>query len=232
MDSVGEDTGAENVAAYIARRQEPGSYHILVDSDSVVELLPPTATAFHCAASGYNGVTVGVSYACRTVDLEPDSGWFRAATELLAGTIVRWWREAGIDPVAGSQFVPAGDTRLRPGLSTHGEAQPVDRSDAWTRHPRRAELERVFTQAVTDAIGGGPKPDPTGEVMEYVVVDPRPGRSVWLVSGTTRFRLASQGEIDSSVFMGAKFIQVDPNDPQAVEGILNFLRSRKDLGRP
>lgn len=77
-------------------------------------------------------------------------------------------------------------------------------------------------------------PDPDQEeddVKPFVVVDPRPGRSAWHVFGNTRYRLASQQEIDSAVFAGAKYISVNAGDQSAVDGIVNWLRSCKDLGR-
>jgi hypothetical protein len=232
MDSVGPDTGAENVAAYIARRQDYGSYHILADSDSVIEMMPATYTAFHCAAQGYNSVTVGVSYACRTVDLNPDSDWFRNATNLIAGTLVRWFRDANIDPVQAARFVPATETRLRPGFSTHGEAQPVDRSDAWTRRPDRDRLEQVFRNAIIEAAGWQPQPEPgDDEVKTLVVRDPRDG-GMWHVCGNTRFALRTQGEVDSALFMGAKFVTVPVTDPAAVKGLANYLTSLHELSRP
>jgi len=39
-DQLGEDTGAEAVAAYFTRTAEPASYHTIVDSDSTVRCLP------------------------------------------------------------------------------------------------------------------------------------------------------------------------------------------------
>jgi hypothetical protein len=230
MDSVGPDTGAENVAAYISRRLEPGCYHILVDSDSVIEMVPATYTAFHCAASGYNSTTVGVSYACRTVDLNPDSQWFKKATALLAGTLVRWWREAGFDPVAAARYLPAAETKVRPGLTTHGEAQPVDRSDAWTRRPDRQQLESVLRGAIIEAAGWQPEPDPEDEMRTLVVRDPRDG-GMWHVSGNLRYPLRTQGEVDSALFMGAKFVTVPGNDPAAVAGLANYLSSLYELSR-
>ena len=147
MDNVDMDTGAENIASFIRRRTDFGSYHILADSDSVIEMLPPTAVAYHCGAEGYNSTTVGVSYACRTVDLDPNSVWTKKATENICRVLVRWWQENGFDPLA-AQFIPAPETKVRLGLSTHGEAQPADRSDAWTRSSNRPQLEALFLSTV------------------------------------------------------------------------------------
>ena len=224
MDSVGPDTGAENVASYITRRTDYGSYHILADSDSVIEMLPPTATAFHCAASGYNSTTVGVSYACRTVDLNPESAWFRSATDLITKVLVRWWRENGFDPRA-AKFIPAADTKVRLGLSTHGEAQPVDRSDAWTRRPDRNRLEAVFADAILKNSGRNPNPYPEDdEVKQVMVTDPRDGK-VWNICGNTRYYIASPREMQALRFLGVPLVD------NGSAGLVDWITSCKDLGR-
>ena len=144
MDNVGPDTGAENVSAYIARRREYGSYHVIVDSDSIVNLLPDSYVAYHCAQSGYNGVTWGISLACRSIDLDVNNEWTKRAIGNAAMAIHAFWSRNGINPVEAARFIPAIETQSRPGLTTHGDAQPGDRSDAWTRHPQRPQLEAML----------------------------------------------------------------------------------------
>jgi hypothetical protein len=163
MDNVGPDTGAENVAGFISRRGDYGSYHTIVDADSTVRLMPDTYTAFHCAASGYNSRTFGLSFACRTADLNPDDPWTQAAFKRAAAELVRFWTENGFDPAAVARFVPAEATKSGPGLSTHGDAQPADRSDAFTRHPRRGDLERLLLNEIAALLSPPAPPgvDPT-----------------------------------------------------------------------
>lgn len=67
MDTVGPDTGAENVADFIRTRGAPGSYHDLVDSDSVMHLVPYEHGAFH-DGTGSNNWALSISFACRTSD--------------------------------------------------------------------------------------------------------------------------------------------------------------------
>ena len=69
MDTIGPDTGAENVAAFIASRSDYGSYHVLVDSDSVVVMAGDDAETWHIAESdnfgyGMNSHSWGISAAC------------------------------------------------------------------------------------------------------------------------------------------------------------------------
>jgi len=229
MDNVGPDTGAENVAAYIARRTEYGSYHCIVDSDSFVPMVPDSYTAYHCGASGYNSRTWGISFACRTTDLDVNADWTRKAMRIAAEQIVGFWQRNSFDVAAAARFIPAVQTQSAPGMSTHGEAQPADRSDAWTRHPQRAQLEALLLDEIANVVGP-PPPDPDeDDVKPVIVVDPRPGKSAWHVFGNTRYRLASQAEIDVLTYMGVQVVTGDAANP---DPIVNWLRSCKDLGRP
>lgn len=223
IQPVGNDRAAENVASFIARRRDPGSYHVLGDSDSTIQMLPYTATAFHCAATGYNSTTVGVSYACRTVDLNVDSDWFRLATAGIARTLVAYWREAGYDPTQ-ARFVPATATRTGIGLSTHGEAQPADRSDAWTRHPQRPRLEAAFLSAIMEAAGTVPPSPEDDDVKQVLIRDPRNG-TIWHVCGNTRYGLKTMDEVNALRFLGV---------PMVVDGgqnLVTWISTTKDLGR-
>jgi hypothetical protein len=204
MDTVGPDTGAENVAAFIARRSDYGSYHTLVDSDSTVRLVPDTYTAFHVAESGYNSRTFGLSFACRSTDLNPDSAWTQAAMKRAAAELVRFWRENGFDPAACARFRPASELLSGAGISTHGEAQPRDRSDAWTRHPRRADLERLLLREVA-ALTIPTAPGVTTVNTPYFC---RFGTQpeVWLCWENSPFRIhiKSPAEVDLLRYLGVK----------------------------
>jgi hypothetical protein len=48
---------ARSLAAFIARRSDPGSYHAIVDSEETIVMVPPDYTTFSVAASGYNSRT-------------------------------------------------------------------------------------------------------------------------------------------------------------------------------
>jgi len=78
-----------------------------------------------------------------------------------------------------------------------------------------------------------PVPEPEGEeIMHLIVKDPRPGHSIWHVAGNARYRLATPDEVNALRFFGVKYVEVNANDPAAVNGILSLLRACKDLGRP
>ncbi len=227
MDNVGPDTGAENVASYIARRQEYGSYHCIVDSDSVVNLLPDTYVAYHCGAGGYNGVTWGISFACRTTDLDPNSDWTRKAMRFAAEQIVGFWRRNGFDPAVANRFIPAIQTQTMAGMSTHGEAQPADRSDAWTRHPQRSGLEALLRNEINKANGSQPvEPDEDDDMKQIMIRDDRTG-TVWNVCGNTRYRLEPP-EVELLSYLGVQLVDRKGADN---ESSVTWLRSCKDLGR-
>jgi hypothetical protein len=65
-DNVGEDTSAENCAHGIANRAGHGSYHRLVDSDSIIRMLPWEYEAWQDSET--NPWAVGISAALRTTD--------------------------------------------------------------------------------------------------------------------------------------------------------------------
>jgi hypothetical protein len=67
MDTVGPDTGAENVAAFIRRRSDPGSYHDLVDSDSAIQLVDYADEAFQ-DGTGSNAYALSLSFALKATD--------------------------------------------------------------------------------------------------------------------------------------------------------------------
>jgi hypothetical protein len=178
MDNVGPDTGAENVASFIARRTDaPGSYHEIVDSDSYVAMMPDDYTAFGAAAPGYNSTCWHVSFACRTSDLNPEADWTRKAFVIAGARIAAFWERNGFDVGASAAWLPAPEVKTRPGLTNHGDAQPVDRSDAFARHPQREALADLLVRAILDAV----PPKPPGPE------NPMPEREMW--------RNAATGEI-------------------------------------
>ena len=130
-DEIGEDMGAENVAAYFTRSTTAASYHTLVDSDSKVPCLPAGLdgttphTAFHCYQR--NSGNLGISFAMRAVEWATVSDdWASRALELAAGEVAEWCRRWDI-PVrrVTREQADAGMS----GITGHGILQPEDRSD-------------------------------------------------------------------------------------------------------
>lgn len=62
-DYTPPDDGAESTVRYGLRNSRPASWHAVVDSDSIIDCLPDSYTAFHVV--GYNSSTLGLEIANR-----------------------------------------------------------------------------------------------------------------------------------------------------------------------
>lgn len=130
-DLIGDDLGAENVAAYFARSTTAASYHTLVDSDSVVSCLPsglddhPVHVAYHCA--NRNTGNLGISFACRSSEWPTMPADYRRRMLANGADVVARWIRAHDIPLRRVTLaeVDAGV----PGITGHGIVQPEDRSD-------------------------------------------------------------------------------------------------------
>jgi peptidoglycan hydrolase-like protein with peptidoglycan-binding domain len=177
-EGVGGYDSAENTAAFISRRSDPGSYHVITDLNGAVWLMPITYTAYGVAASGFNSTCVMVALAARSADLDLGNGYTPTEIDFMAKAIVDAWKEAGFDPMAGLQFIGDG-VKYGQGLAHHGDVQPADRSDAWSRSPRRAEFDAYLLQRIAANAGGSAPAAPP------VFVPPAPpASSVWRVGST------------------------------------------------
>lgn len=162
------DNGAENVARFIATRPDPGSYHVIVDSDTALQLVPDQMRAFHVAASGVNQFAWGISYACSDVDWRRHPRWDSAALTLGAAStaayLVSWATRYLGDPTRardGVRWISAAQAYAgEPGQIHHGQFQ-ADRTDAWENHPDRAALDAEFLVLLAASVElalGGPSP--------------------------------------------------------------------------
>lgn len=155
LDRIAPDTGAENVAGFIASRSDAGGYHVLVDTDSTIDMAPDHLMTWHTAAGNLNGPGWGISAACRSVEWDPDAEWTRTIIARMGASIRAFWSRTGHDPAATARWIPGRDVLAGGGRSAglvhHGDVQPGDRSDAWATHPRRPELDRMLIDAIVGA---------------------------------------------------------------------------------
>jgi len=169
-DELGEDMGAENVAAYFSRSTTAASYHTIVDSDSTVRCLPAgldgttVHTAFHCY--GRNTGTLGISFAMRASEWPTVSpAWATAALERAADEVALWCRRWDIPARRVSRAeADAGVS----GITGHGILQPEDRTDpgaSTTFEPSLFPWDR-FLGMVNERLNGE-KPKAEGE--EYML---------------------------------------------------------------
>ena len=160
---------ARNLAAFIARRSDPGSYACIVDSEETVVLVPPSFTTFSVAASGYNSRTWHICLAGRSAELSPDDANTQAMIARAGEAIRALWAFLNI-PLSNAQWIGT-DALNRPGLFCHGDVQPWDRSDAWSTHPDRARLDQLLVDAINT-----PTPSPEeDDVKDALIRDPRDG---------------------------------------------------------
>lgn len=176
LDRQDADMGAENTASYMTRRTDAGSYHELVDRDSVVPLVPDSYTAFHVATSGYNSRTWGISIAARTTDLSASDETTFALIGTVGARIAAFWRRQLIDPRKAARWV-GGGAYNGPGLFCHGDVQPSDRSDAWARHPDCKTFDRWLVDAIHDhADPDSSEEDPPMATSTMLAWDGRTGK--------------------------------------------------------
>jgi hypothetical protein len=162
---------ARNLAGFISRRSDPGSYACIVDSEETVVLVPPSFTTFSVAVSNYNSRTWHICLAGRSADLSPDDANTQAMIARAGEAIRALWGFLGIDPATNAQWIGT-DALNRPGLFCHGDVQPWDRSDAWSIHPDRAALDQLLVEAIV----GTPTPSPEeDDVKDALIRDPRDG---------------------------------------------------------
>lgn len=182
-EGAGGDNSAENTAAFISRRSDPGSYHCIVDSEAnaAVLLMPDDYVAFGVAASGYNSRCWMIAIAAPSAALNADSPYTQIEIDNMAREIVAFWQRNGFDPVSSAQFIGEG-VKDRPGLAHHGDVQPWDRSDAWSRREDRWVFDSLLLQAIARHAGGSaPAPLPP---QEPTVPTPIPPQAVWRVGST------------------------------------------------
>lgn len=179
-EGAGGYTSAENTAGFISRRSDPGSYHCIVDSEpnAAVLLMPDDYTAFGVAASGFNSRCWMVAIAAPSAALVAESPDTQTEINNMAREIVEFWVRNGFDPVSSAQFI-GEDVKNRPGLAHHGDVQPWDRSDAWSRRDDRWVFDSMLLQAIARYAGGAnPVPQPP------TVPTPVPTEAVWRVGST------------------------------------------------
>ncbi|WP_166390331.1 N-acetylmuramoyl-L-alanine amidase [Nocardioides ochotonae] len=131
-DTAGPDTGAENVAGFIAGRTDYGSYHDLCDSDSIVHLVPYDAEAYG-DGTGSNPHAYHVSAATQAHRWPSLSqAWREGAVRNMAAAAAnyaRWLRaEHGIE-IPARRITRAQSEARVPGFLSHGERDPGRRTD-------------------------------------------------------------------------------------------------------
>jgi peptidoglycan hydrolase-like protein with peptidoglycan-binding domain len=177
-EGSGGGSAAENTAAFISRRSDPGSYHMIVDVDSSVAMMPDDYVAFGVAASGFNSRCWMIAIGANSADLDGNNPDTQAEIDRMGAEIVAFWQRNGIDVASASQFI-GEEVKDRPGLAHHGDVQPWDRSDAWSRREDRWVFDSMLLQAIERHSGASP-------ALPVTPTQPVPvlPESIWKVGST------------------------------------------------
>jgi hypothetical protein len=174
--------GALGTAAFIARRTDYGSYHVIVDSLTVVRMLPPIE--WECWGAAFpadtNTHAIHVAFRGQASKWGVDPAYDNAAIENAGKEIAHIMRILHGD--AAPQFVrwitQADCINRVPGLVEHGTIQPGDRSDPWVNRGDQINLRERLSKAILSNLVVLPVPEG---------VDPKVNKPVMMrnkVSGT------------------------------------------------
>lgn len=164
-DTDGPDSGAENTAGFIRRRSGYGSYHYLVDSDSIINLVELDCVAYHMATHGLNEHTIGISAAVQAHEWETYSDDY--VNEVIHNMAVAAARSARHIKKRTGITVPAKRISLsqalngEPGFLAHGDADPDRRTDPGPRFDWNLFLNLYA------ALMAGELPDVGGSTMSW-----------------------------------------------------------------
>lgn len=159
LDTVGPDTGAESVAAFMVRRADPGSYHDIVDADSALQLVRYGDAAFQ-DGTGSNQVALSISFALRASDwsrLTPHKRAAFLAQGAKAFARQQAWLRANGRPLTPLRRITRRQSEAGvAGFIAHADRDPGRRSDPGSGFPWTE-----FFVACASAIAPPRPPTPT-----------------------------------------------------------------------
>ena len=153
VDLVPPDTGAERIANYFTGSTRPASYHTIVDTDTRIDLLPTSYTAFH--VRGYNAAGLGLSMATRAAKWDEIPDYHVERLLNAAATVAAEWCVEFDIPV---RFVTKAELDAGvDGITGHTNLDPTRRYDPgfgsgqWTDWLERVQRE-VDRMAATNVL--------------------------------------------------------------------------------
>lgn len=145
-DLLAPDYGAESLARFISTRTDAGSYHSIVDADSIVHVGKYEWEMFH-EGTGGNKWSLGLSFACRADDWPTLPTWWVNAA-LINGAkeavnMIRWVKATTGIIVPANHIGPSDYRSLKAGFIGHGELDPGRRHDPGDQFPWQNFLNLV-----------------------------------------------------------------------------------------
>ncbi len=137
-DPYGNDTAAEATARFIQVRSDPGSYHDLVDSDSIIHLVDYENEAYHDGTGG-NRWSIGISAATQAARWNSMPQWWidKIITNLAqAAANANTWLLANGYPGCPPRLINASQYRNgEAGFISHAAIDPYRRTDPGADFP-------------------------------------------------------------------------------------------------
>ena len=158
-DRTGPDPKAENVANFIRGRSTAGSYHLIGDADSIIQLIRFENEAFH-DRTGSNRWAIGISLAMNAADwpslTTSRRNQFVDTAGQMAAIAAFWLRDRGLELPEPRLLTKAESDRLgASGFISHARRDPTRRSDPGAGFPWTSFFA-AYQQALSD---GGEEPD-------------------------------------------------------------------------
>lgn len=169
IDLVGEDTGAEGTANFIRTRSDYGCYHTLVDSDSIMELVPYEYETWQDSET--NNWAVGISAAVRadgwnTIPMARRDRIYRNLA-WAAADFVKYMRDAYRINVPFKRITGAQARARVPGFCAHGDSG-INRTDPGVQFDW-AKFFRFAAEELKKMDGAAPAPSVTQETSDMTV---------------------------------------------------------------
>lgn len=155
-DLHGPDPKAENVARFISNRADPGSYHLIGDADSIIQLLDMALEA-HQSRGGSNRFVISISLAMNAGDWgklsKPRRFQFVDTAGQMAAIAARWLQERGLAVPAAVRLTKVqAFKRGASGFIDHARLDPARRTDPGEGFPW-SEFFRAYHAHLTQTGG-------------------------------------------------------------------------------
>ncbi len=221
-DTVGADPKAENTASFIRNRTDAGSYHMLGDSDSIIQLVRFDNEAYQ-DRTGSNRWAIGISLAMNSAD------WPRLSTARrqqltttaaeMAAIAAIWLGDRGLPyPDARLLTKTESDAASASGFISHARRDPSRRTDPGVQFPW-TDFFNIYRQILSD---GGLEPTPeqlTKELQALVGTTPDGIIGPLTIAAMNRNWVGNDDSFDSSV------ADTFTNNPRVIEWVQTRLNA-------